>query len=163
MNNVLELPYHDARDIDAICADVRGGRGTFVTFGTSQGAFLEVAGPKGLPAWKLLCNAPVPHLFLHRLEPGGPIASAAANRDFPKGLDEIATWGEALLGDEAPILRALLAAVRRTTESMRFRVPLVAEIVAEEGDPSPVAWASCLPLGALQAAIQKATRIRAAA
>ena len=163
MTNVIQLPYRDAREVDAICADVRSGRGAFVTFGTSQGAFLEVAGPKGLPGWKLLCNAPIPQVLLHQLEPGVPLATAAANREFPRGLDDLATKAAPLLGDETPFLQALLAAIQETTATMRFRVPSVSEIVEEEGEPLFGAWASCLSLGVLQRCIERARRVRSAA
>lgn len=159
----LLVPYHDARDVAAICADLRVGRGAYVLFGTSTAAFLEVAGPKGLPAWSFLCNAPVPQLCLRTDPDGEPLVVAAASRGFPRALDEIAAKASPLLGDQTPALRALLAALLGTAATMRVRVPAVAEIVTEEGEPTLSAWASCLPLGVLQRCIDRAVKIRSAA
>ena len=161
MNEVI-LPHRFATDIEGVCADVRAGRGAFVLVDEGVPAFLLLAGPKGLPGWSLFCTSPVPHLELRTFD-GRTLAEAAANRAFPAGLDEIATKAEPLVGSAAPTLRALLAAVRATTETMRFRVPVVAEYVVEEGEPSFGAWASCLPLGVLQGCIARARRVRSAA
>ena len=155
------LPHRLAADVDGVCADLRAGRGAFVLFDEHTPALLVLAGPKGLPGWSLFCTSPVPHIELRTLD-GRTLAEAAANRAFPAGLDEIAPHAEALVGSAAPTLRALLAAVRATTETMRFRVPSVPEFVAEEGDPSFAAWSSCLPLGVLQRCLDRARRSRAA-
>ena len=155
------LPHRWASDVDGVCADLRAGRGAFVLINEQIPAFLLLAGPKGLPGWSLLCTSPVPHLELRTLD-GRTLAEAAANRAFPAGLDEIATQAEPLVGAAAPTLRALLAAVRATTETMRFRVPTVPEFVVEEGEPSLAAWASCLPLGVLQRCLDRSRRSRAA-
>lgn len=156
MNEII-LPHRLAADVDAVCADVRAGRGALVVIDERAPAFLLVAGPKGLPGWSLFCTSPVPHLELRTLD-GRTLAEAAANRAFPAGLDQIAATAESLVGDAAPALRALLAAVRATTETMRFRVPTVAEVVVEEGEPSLAAWASCLPLGVLQRCLDRSLR-----
>ncbi len=163
MTNVIQLPYYGVRDIEPLCADLRAGRGAFVLLGESPVAFLEVAGPKGLPAWKLLCNAPYPQVSLRTSFDGPPLVLAEANRAFPGALDEIAAKAEPLIGEAAPALRALLAGLRETSATLRFRVPSVAEFAAEEGEPSFAAWASCLPLGVLQGCIARARRIRSAA
>ncbi len=159
----INLPHRRAEDLDGVCADVRAGRGALVLINESAPAFLQLAGPKGLPGWTLLCNAPYPEVLLRSIPDGRILAEAAANRAFPAGLDEIATKAEPLVGAAAPTLRALLAAVRATTETMRFRVPAVAELVAEEGEPTLGAWASCLPLGVLQRCLDRARRPRRAA
>lgn len=156
------LPHRLATDIDGVCADVRAGRGAFVLIDERVPALLLVAGPKGLPGWSLLCTSPVPQLELRTLD-GRTLAAAAANRAFPAGLDEIAAQAQPFVGPAAPTLRALLDAVRSTTETMRFRVPAVGEYVIEEGEPSLAAWASCLPLGVLQRCIDRARRLRKAA
>ena len=90
MTNVIQLPYYGVRDIEPLCADLRAGRGAFVLLGESPVAFLEVAGPKGLPAWKLLCNSPYPQVSLRTSFDGPPLVLAEANRAFPGSLDEIA-------------------------------------------------------------------------
>ncbi len=156
MNEII-LPHRLAGDVEGVCADVRAGRGALVVIDERAPAFLLVAGPKGLPGWSLFCTSPVPHIELRTLD-GRTLAEAAANRAFPAGLDQIATQAEALVGDAAPALRALLAAVRATTETMRFRVPVVAECVVEEGEPSLAAWSSCLPLGVLQRCLDRSLR-----
>ncbi len=163
MTNVIQLPYYGVRDIEPLCADLRAGRGAFVLLGESPVAFLEVAGPKGLPAWKLLCNAPYPQVSLRTGFDGPALVVAEANRAFPGALDEIAAKAEPLIGESAPALRALLAGLRETSATLRFRVPSVAENVAEEGEPLFAAWASCLSLGVLQRCIERARRVRSAA
>lgn len=155
------LPHRLATDIDGVCADVRAGRGAFVLVDERVRAILLLAGPKGLPGWSLFCTSPVPHLELLTLD-GRTLAEASANRAFPAGLDEIAAQAEPLVGSGGPSVRALLAAILATTETMRFRVPTVGEYVLEEGEPSLAAWASCLPLGVLQRCIDRARRTRAA-
>jgi hypothetical protein len=157
MNEII-LPHRLATDIVGVCADVRAGRGALVVVDERVPVFLLLAGPKGLPGWSLFCTSPVPHIELRTLD-GRTLAEAAANRAFPAGLDQIVAKAEPLLGDDAaPALRALLAAVRATTETMRFRVPVVAEYVVEEGEPSFGAWASCLPLGVLQQCLDRSRR-----
>lgn len=156
------LPHRPAADVAGVCADLRAGRGAFVLLDDHTPAFLLLAGPKGLPGWSLLCSSPVPHLELRTFD-GRTLAEASANRAFPAGLDEIAAKAEPLVGTGAPSVRALLAAILATTETMRFRVPAVGEYVIEEGEPSLAAWASCLPLGVLQRCIDRARRPRKAA
>jgi hypothetical protein len=162
VSNVIQLPYYTLRDIEPVCADLRAGRGAFILLGDSPTAFIEVAGPKGLPSWWFLCNAAYPQLSLRTSYEAPPLAVAEANRAFPGGLDEIAAKAEPLIGEAATGLRALLAAVREATATMRFRVPTVAEVVTEEGQPSFAAWASCLPLGVLQRCLDRSRRSRAA-
>jgi len=83
-----------------------------------------------------------------------PEAVAVANRDFDAGLRLIEKRSRPhLLDDEARILALLLSVVRVAARGMRHRIPLVGERVTEVGAPSPHAWASCLSLGDLQAAL----------
>ena len=149
--------------IDNIRVIVRSGHGALVTFDGSPTTVLELAGPKGMHPGGDLCAAPVPTIRLWATWGGAPLAVAAANQNFTAALGTVAERARPFVGDEHPALLALLLAVREVTDGMRFRVPVVGEVVTEEGEPSFAAWASCLPLGALQAAIQRATRIRAAA
>jgi hypothetical protein len=154
---------HHARIIDNIRGIVRSGHGALVTFEGSPDTVLELAGPKGMHPGGDLCAAPVPTIRLWATWGGAPLAVAAANQNFTVALGTVAERARPLVGNEHRALLALLLAVREATDGMRFRVPVVGEVVTEEGDPSPAAWSSCLPLGALQAAIQRATRIRVAA
>ena len=155
------LPYRRADEVDALCADVRAGRGAVVLVSDTTPLLLLLSGPKGMPWWPHFGVTPVPALDLRTLD-GRTLAEAAANRSFPTGLDEIAAQALPFVGPAAPTLRALLDAVRLTTETMRFRVPAVAEFVVEEGEPSFAAWSSCLPLGVLQRCMDRSRRSRAA-
>ncbi len=155
------------RLLETLGTDVRAGRSCIVTYEHPDGVgWLDVFGPNGMRGGgdDGAFTAPVPTVRFWR--PGGgtaPLAVAAANRAFPLELDRLAERARPLVRDEYATLVLVLATIREATSGLRFRVPLVGEVVTEEGDPSPAAWASCLPLGALQAAIQRATRIRAAA
>ncbi len=154
------------RLLDDLRTDVRAGRSCIVTYEHPDGVgWLDVFGPNGMRGGDdNAFTAPVPTVRLWR--PGGgpaPLAVAAANRAFPLELDRLAERARPLVRDEYATLVVVLATIREATSGLRFRVPLVGEVVTEEGSPSPAAWASCLPLGALQAAIQRATRIRSAA
>ena len=157
------LAPHHARILDDIRGTVRSGHGAIITFGSPTGTVLELAGPKGMHPGGELCAAPVPTIRLWATWGDVPLAVAAANQDFPAGLAAVADRAGPLVGDDLPALLALLAAVREVTEGMRFRVPTVGDDVTEEGVPSAAGWASCLPLGALQAAIAKASTLRRAA
>lgn len=159
--SAIVLPYRRAEDVDAVCADVRSGRGALVLLTDTTPALLLLGGPKGMPWWPFYGRTPVPFLELRALD-GSTLAEASANRAFPAGLDEIAAKAEPLVGSGAPSVRALLAAILATTETMRFRVPVVGEYVVEEGEPSFAAWASCLPLGVLQRCLDRSRRSRAA-
>ncbi len=154
---------HHARLLDDVRSLVRSGHGAIVTFGSPTGTVLELAGPKGMHPGGELCAAPVPTVRLWATWGDVPLAVAAANQDFPAGLATVAEHAGPLVGGDLPALLALLAAVREVTDGMRFRVPTVGDAVIEEGVPTAAAWASCLPLGALQAAIVKASILRRAA
>ncbi len=156
------VPHRRADEVDAVCADVRAGRGALVLVSDTAPLLLLLSGPKGMPWWPHFGVSPVPALDLRTLD-GHTLAEAAANRAFPAGLDEIAAQAQPFVGPAAPTLRALLDAVRSTTETMRFRVPAVHEFVVEEGEPLFAAWASCLSLGVLQRCIERARRVRSAA
>ena len=155
------VPHRRADEVDEVCADVRAGRGALVLVSDTAPLLLLLTGPKGMPWWPHFGVSPVPALDLRTLD-GRTLAEAAANRAFPAGLDEIAAQALPFVGPAAPTLRALLDAVRSTTETMRFRVPTVPEFVVEEGEPSLAAWASCLPLGVLQRCLDRSRRSRAA-
>ena len=162
MNNVIQLPPHHARIIDNIRGVVRSGYGALVTFDGSPDAVLERAGPKGMHPGGELCAAPVPTIRLWATWGRAPLATAAANQNFTAALGTVAERARPLVGNEHPSLLALLLAVREVTDGMRFRVPLVGEVVSEEGEPSFAAWSSCLPLGVLQRCLDRARRSRAA-
>lgn len=153
---------HHARIIDNIRGIVRSGHGALVTFDGSPDAVLELAGPKGMHPGGDLCAAPVPTIRLWATWGGPPLAVAAANQNFTAALGTVAERAKPLVGSEHEALLALLLAVREVTDGMRFRVPLVGEVVTEEGEPSFAAWASCLPLGVLQRCIDRARFARAA-
>ena len=120
---------------------------------------LDLLGPNGMIGGStdgFLC-APVPTLRLW--SPSAtcrPIAQAAANKDFPAGLDTIARRAAPLIGDELPLLLAMLAAIQEETASMRFRTPNVGDLVTSSGHPTAAAWMSALSLADIQAAVLKA-------
>lgn len=139
---------------------VRDGHSVLYTFDRDDGTFtrLEVLGPKGLrPGGGDLFTAPVPTVQLWSpTSCQRPIAKAAANRDFPAGLDTVATRAAPLVGHELPVVLALLSALRDEAATMRFRVPNVGELVTSTGRPSVAAWSAALSLGDLQTAVLKA-------
>jgi len=149
-----------ARHVDLLRATVRAGHALFYTFDRDGGATtrLEILGPKGLlPSGGDFLTAPVPTVQLW--SPTAcqrPIAKAAANHDFPAGLELIAKRAAPLVGDELPILLALLGALRDEAAAMRFRIPTVGERVTSRGIPSVEAWASALSLADIESALLKA-------
>lgn len=149
-----------ARAIAPVRAAVREGRSLFCCFDQPTGTTrLDVMGPNGMIGGArdgFLC-APVPTLRLWSPTAASrPIALAAANKDFPAGLDAIARRAAPLVGDELPLLLAVLAVVREETAGMRFRIPAVGERVTASGKPTIAAWATALSLADIQAAVLKA-------
>ena len=148
------------RAIAPVRAAVREGRSLFCCFeqpiGTTR---LDLLGPNGMIGGShdgFLCAA-VPTLRLWSpTATARPIALAAANKDFPAGLDAIARRAAPLIGDELPLLLAVLAVVREETAGMRFRIPSVGDAVTAAGRPSIAAWASALSLADIQTAVLKA-------
>ena len=139
-------------DLDLLHADVRQGWSCVAAF---SGPWLEVMGRRGMrPAGDYLV-APVPTLRLWLPgRTGSPHAVAVAGRDFEGGLRLIEEGGRSYLdADEARLLALVLGVVRKAAKGMRRRVPPVGETVSEEGTPSLQAWASCVTLGDLQAAL----------
>ena len=149
-----------ARHVAYLRTTVRDGHSVLYTFDRDDGTFtrLEVLGPKGLrPEGGDLFTAPVPTVQLWSpTSCQRPIAKATANRDFPAGLETVATRAAPLVGPELPVLLALLAALRDETATMRFRIPSVGDLVTSTGRPTVSAWAAALSLGDIQAAVLKA-------
>ena len=149
-----------ARHVELLRATVRAGHAMLYTFDRTDGSStrLDVMGPKGLrPGGLDFLTASVPTVQLWSpTATQRPIAKAAANRDFPAGLDAIAKRAAPLVRDELPILLALLAALRDETAGMRFRVPSVGEMVTSRGRPTSDAWASALSMADIEAAMLKA-------
>jgi hypothetical protein len=116
-------------------------------------------GPKGMTGG---CDdgflvAPVPTLRLWSpTATSRPIAIAAANKDFPEALDALTRRATPLVGDELPMLLAMLAVVREETGGMLFRIPSVGDNVTASGRPGISAWASALSVADIQAAVLKA-------
>jgi hypothetical protein len=146
-----------ARHVAYLRTTIRDGHSVLYTFDRDDGTStrLEMLGPKGLrPAGGDLFIAPVPTVQLW--SPTAcqrPIAKAAANRDFPAGLDTVAARAAPLVGDELPVLLALLGALREETAAMRFRIPSVGEVVTSAGRPTTSAWMSALSLADIEAAL----------
>ncbi len=149
-----------ARAIAPVRAALREGRSLFCCFDRPTGTTrLDLLGPNGMIGGSddgFLC-ASVPTLRLWSpTATTRPIALAAANKDFPAGLDTIARRAAPLIGDELPLLLAMLAAVQEETAGMRFRTPNVGNLVTSSGRPTAAAWMSALSLADIQAAVLKA-------
>lgn len=149
-----------ARHVAHLRSTVREGHSVLYTFDREDGTFtrLEVLGPKGLrPEGGDLFTAPVPTVQLWSpTSCQRPIAKAAANRDFPAGLDTVATRAAPLVGHELPVLLALLAALRDETATMRFRIPAVGDRVTSTGRPTASAWMVALSPADMEAALLEA-------
>lgn len=145
-----------ARHVAHLRTTVRDGHSVLYTFDRDDGTFtrLEVLGPKGLrPEGGDLFTASVPTVQLWSpTSCQRPIAKAAANRDFPAGLDTVATRAAPLVGQELPVVLALLAALREEAATMRFRIPSVGDGVTSTGRPTALAWMSALSLADVEAA-----------
>lgn len=149
-----------ARAVGPVREAVRAGRSMFCCFDHQNGTTrLDLLGPNGMIGGSndgFLC-APVPTLRLWSpTATTRPIALAAANKDFPAGLDAIARRAAPLIGDELPLLLAMLAAIQEETAGMRFRTPDVGDLVTSSGRPTAAAWMSALSLADIQAAVLKA-------
>jgi len=149
-----------ARAVHPVRAAIRAGRSMFCCFDRANGTTrLDLLGPNGMIGGSddgFLC-APVPTLRLWSPTAAArPIALAAANKDFPSGLDTIARRAAPLIGDELPLLLAMLAAVQEETAGMRFRTPNVGDLITSTGRPTAAAWMSALSLADIQAAVLKA-------
>ena len=149
-----------ARVVGPIRDAVRADRSMFCCFDHPNGTTrLDLLGPNGMIGGSndgFLC-ASVPTLRLWSpTATARPIAQAAANKDFPAGLDTIARRAAPLIGDELPLLLAMLAAVQEETAGMRFRTPNVGDLVTSSGRPTAAAWMSALSLADIQAAVLKA-------
>ena len=146
-------------DLEALRSDLRDGRSFVATFRGPGGiAAVEVMGPRGMrPAGDYLA-APVRTLRLWVTgRPHAPEAVATLGQDFEAGLRAIEERARRHVDPEAmPALAALLHEVRSALARPRPRVPSVGRDVTEAGVPSFRAWASCIPLGDLEAALQKA-------
>jgi hypothetical protein len=159
-----QLAAHQQRLISRAVGPVRdamrAGRSLFCCFDQPNGTTrLDLLGPNGMIGGSddgFLC-APVPTLRLWSpTATARPIALAAANKDFPTGLDAIARRAAPLIGDELPLLLAMLAAVQEETAGMRFRSPNVGDLITSCGRPTAAAWMSALSLADIQAAVFKA-------
>ena len=149
-----------SRAVGPVRDAVRAGRSMLWCFDHPTGTTrLDLMGPNGMIGGAsdgFLC-APVPTLRLWSpTATARPIALAAANKDFPAGLDAIARRAAPLIGDELPLLLAMLAAVQEETAGMRFRTPNVGDLVTSSGRPTAAAWMSALSLADIQVAVLKA-------
>lgn len=146
-------------DLDLLREDLRGGFSCIATFTTGHGlAWMEILGPRGMrPAGEHFVS---PVRTLRLWVPGpefGPLAVAAANDDFGAGLRSIERRaGEHLPGGELARLSTVLRVVHGAVVRRRGRLPTIGPGLDEEGTPSLWGWASCLPLGDLEAALRKA-------
>ena len=149
-----------SRAVGPVRDAVRAGRSLFCCFDQPNGTTrLDLLGPNGMIGGSddgFLC-APVPTLRLWSpTATARPIVLAAANKDFPAGLDAIARRAAPLVGDDLPLLLAMLAAVQEETAGMRFRSPNVGDLITSSGRPTAAAWMSALSLADIQAAVFKA-------
>ena len=145
--------------LDLLRLDVRTGHALIATFRGPAGlSWVELLGPKGMRPDGTLLVAPVPTLrlcipTLHQ----EPLAVAANDGDFDGGLRAIVERARPYLHPvEAESLQTMLRVVRRATKARGPRVPEVGERISQTGSPSLHAWASCLTLGDLEAALSKA-------
>jgi len=138
--------------------DLRTGHACFVSFDGPQGtAWVEILGPKGTRPHGDCLVAPVRTLRLW--VPGQsstPRAVAVATHGFDAGLRAIEEHARPHLHPpEVTLLQAMLCVVRAVAKGRGPRVPGVGDRVTQEGSPSLQAWASCLTLGDLEAALLK--------
>jgi hypothetical protein len=149
-----------ASAVAPVRAALREGRSLLCCFDRPEGLTrIDVMGPNGMIGGSDdgFLVAPVPTLRLWSpTATSRPIAIAAANKDFPDSLDALARRATPLVGDELPMLLAMLAVVREETAGMRFRIPAVGDSVTATGRPGIAAWASALSLADIQAAVLKA-------
>ena len=133
----------------------QGWGGLAVLHGPGGLSWVELHGPKGVGQPDGYLQAPVPTLRLCVPDVAtAPIAIAAANRDFPAELAALeATARPHVFDDEHAWLRVLLRTVQGAVPKRRPRIPKVGDGLKETGSPSLWGWASCLPLGDLEAAL----------
>lgn len=119
--------------------------------------WMEILGPKGMRPDGDYLVAPVPTLRLWVPENHAPVAAVAADRDFEDGLRALEEQARVHLHPpDLAWLVALVGVVRIAAMGRRTRVPAVGDRVTEEGVPELHAWASCLSVGDLEAALRKA-------
>ncbi len=153
-------PCLDDQSLELLHADVREGYASIATFPGPAGlAWVEILGPKGMRPAGTLFVAPVPtlRLWVPSESSLGPLAVAAANDAFDDGLDAIEAGASTYLpSPQLAELTSLLRVVRMAAWHPRRRLPTVGPRVRQRGTPSLAGWASCLPLGDLEAALRKA-------
>lgn len=149
-----------ARAVAPVRVALREGRSLLCCFDRPEGLTrIDLMGPNGMTGGgdDAFLVAPVPTLRLWSpTATSRPIAIAAANKDLPEALNAFARRATPLVGDELPMLLAMLAVVREETASMRFRIPSVGDTVTASGRPGIAAWASALSLADIQVAVLKA-------
>ncbi len=148
------------RVLSLVREDVRQGFGLLATFdGPAGTSWMEIRGPRGMrPEGDRFLASEVPTLrFWLPDTPTAPVAVAAANRAFDAGLRSIEDEARPHLhAPDLAWLGALLRVVREAAPPVRRpRIPRVGGQVTEAGSPSLWGWASCLPLGDLEAALLK--------
>lgn len=146
-------------DLALLHRDVRAGHSSIVTFEGANGtAWLDVMGPLGMRPDGDFLRAEVPTLRLWGPGPAtAPRAIAAASSAFDRHLRVIEdTAGPLLFRDEAALLSDVLAVVLAAVKAGPKRLPGPGPRLTVTGAPSLHGWASCLPLGDLQAVLRKA-------
>jgi hypothetical protein len=137
--------------------DVRAGHAGIATFGGPRGlCWVEILGPRGMRPDGRLLVAPVPTLRLCVPDQGpDPLAVAANDTDFDGGLHGLEKRAlPHLHAYGAESLRAVLCVVRQATKARGPNVPSVElRVIEAVGEPSLTAWASCLTLADLEAAV----------
>lgn len=153
-----KIPQLATTALDQLRADVRAGHACIATFEGPRGtAFVEVLGPKGMRPDGDHLVAAVSTLRLWVPERGAPEVTAVANTDFDKGLRAIEEAAKPHLHPpEVVLLASVLAVVRDAAKTRRPRIPTIGASLTEAGTPSLRGWASCVPLGVLEAAVRKA-------
>ena len=145
--------------LDLLRADLHAGRSCLATFEGPVGtSWMEILGPNGSQGEPKCLVAPVRTLRLWVPErTDAPAAVAVVTRDFEASLRAIEERARPhLYPPEADLLATVLRVVRAATPARRPRVPKVGDRLTQEGTPSLRAWASCLTLGDLEAALLKA-------
>jgi hypothetical protein len=145
--------------LDLLRADVRAGRSCVATFeGPTGTSWVEILGPNGSHGDPECTVAPMRTLRLWVPErPEAPAAVAVITRDFETSLRAIEERARPhLYPPEAELLARVVRVVRAAAPTRRPRVPKVGDRLTQEGAPSLRAWASCLNLGDLEAALLKA-------
>ena len=94
------VPHRRADEVDAVCADVRAGRGAFVLVSDTAPLLLLLSGPKGMPWWPHFGVSPVPALDLRTMTmdlPAGTVLPAdvpnAARHTVSFYLKLLGAWG----------------------------------------------------------------------